>query len=330
MHAILIDDSLVGWEYGMLRCLEREIIRQTGAIQVKLPAPGVARRAGHGTRHAWMRKFMKKPRLELPDNVDVLWSILMGPENYQLDLFKGWKGTSKAKVVYIFDTLPHQFPLIRKSFSEGAWDILVTSFDDAVPRLERSTGRKWNFVDQAVSMGDFKSAPFSDRLIAFSAYGRRDENVHKATMKFCREQGLYYDFMTHDRSQPSADPTTLYRQYAWHLTHSVFTFSWPVEHTNPMRSGEMSPITCRWFEGAASGAAIVGKAPRNPHFREIFGDDFVVTLDVDRPVDHIVGQLGEIWSHRRLLSERADTLRHRLGRSLDWSARVETIRKLLP
>ena len=41
-------------------------------------------------------------------------------------------------------------------------------------------------------------------------------------------------------------------------TQRWFTFGWPVEFTHPDRVKTFSPITCRWFEAAASGAVVVG------------------------------------------------------------------------
>lgn len=192
------------------------------------------------------RKYFPCQEFEL--QADVAWCILMGPENYQLDLFKNWNIRCKTKILYLFDTLPAQYPLIKRLFSNNIWDILITSFNDAVADLENITGRKWHSIEQAADIDLFKPVPVNDRLIHFSSYGRRYPEVHLAIKDFCVSNGLCYDYTTHDGKHPVVDSTELYRQYAWHLSHSLFTLSWPVELTNPSRAGHLHPITCRWFK----------------------------------------------------------------------------------
>lgn len=310
----------------MLRCLEEEIVRQTGAQRLTVSNSPLLqklnRRFAQGTRYGRLRRFIPKRPLALPASAEVVWHVLMGPENYSLDLFKHWRGGAKH-IVYLFDTLPSQMNLIRRLFSGREWDVCVTSFDDAIPLLERETGRAWHHADQAVSLGYFPPTPPAERVIHFSAYGRRHPRVHEAVLRFCEANGLYYDFTTHDRSGPTADPLTLFRQFAWHLSHSVFTFCWPVEVTNPGRAGNLSPITCRWFEAAAAGAVMLGQPPQNPHFRQSFGDDSVTQINPDAEVSTIVNQMEQIWQQRAELSARAMRLRQKLGPRLDWSDRVK-------
>ena len=45
---------------------------------------------------------------------------------------------------------------------------------------------------------------------------------------------------------------------------------WSVDSTNPARAGEGAAITARWFESAASGAAVIGSAPRTEEFGGLF------------------------------------------------------------
>jgi hypothetical protein len=254
-----------------------------------------------------------------------VWHILMGPENYNLDLFESLP-VGCRRIVFLFDTLPSQLSLIRRLFSGPEWDVCITSFSDAIPSLEKETGRAWRHVDQAVTQSYFKPVCQPQRVIHFSAYGRRHARVHEAVLQFCRANDLYYDFTTHGRGQPTAGPLQLYDQFAWHMSHSLFTFCWPVETTSPIRAGELSPITCRWFEAAAAGAVILGQPPRNPRFRQIFGDSAVTQVNPETDSEQMIRQLDQIWRRREELGARAAELRLRLGNQLDWSERVEQMR----
>ena len=54
MHLLIQNESVQGWEYGMLRCLEEEIVRQTGAQRFTVSHSPLGqklnRRFGQGTR----------------------------------------------------------------------------------------------------------------------------------------------------------------------------------------------------------------------------------------------------------------------------------------
>ena len=73
----------------MLRAFEDEIVKQTGAEVFEVPYYGsssLLNRMGHGMRFDKARNYLTKK--SLPVEADVIWYILMGPENYELDLFK--------------------------------------------------------------------------------------------------------------------------------------------------------------------------------------------------------------------------------------------------
>ncbi|HEY4290081.1 MAG TPA: glycosyltransferase [Puia sp.] len=314
----------------MLRSFETAIVEETGAEIETVPVHKFSTYLssfGHGTNKSRFRPYFPKDNFDL--NADVAWSVLMGPENYKLDSFSGWQKKCKIKVLYIYDTLPAQYPLIRKLFSDNTWDILITSFNDAADDLTKLTGRKWHCVAQAADKTNFEPTPLSERLIHFSSYGRRYPVLHDVLKNFCKSRGLYYDYTTHDARHPTAPAEELYRQYGWHLNHSLFTFSWPVELTNPARALHLRPITCRWFEAAAAGTVIIGRAPDNPAFNDWLSKDLVVPLDPDGDKKELNYTLGEIWDKRERFFEKAEIMRRQNIERWSWNHRVKEIQGLL-
>lgn len=312
----------------MVCSLQNEIARQTGAERLFLRRSDLVRWVGLGTRFERFRRLLPKASRKLPNAIDVVWHVMMGPEGSALDLLDNWRGKHRH-VVYLFDTLPAQFEVIRRQFSGNDWNLRIASFEDAIPQLQQITQQPWHHVPQAVSLEYFKPAALPERVIHFSSYGRRDPRVHEAVMRFCKAHHLYYDYTTHNRKGPTAPPLELLHQYAWHLSHSIFTFCWPMEHTNAERAGYLSPLTCRWFEAAAAGAAIIGQPPKTAGFEKMFGPEAVNRLNPDADVATIIKQLELLWHRRADLSERALKLRQRLGLQLDWSQRVEEMLRLL-
>jgi hypothetical protein len=253
----------------------------------------------------------------------------MGPENYRLDLYKDWDKGCKKKVLYLYDTLPSQYPVMQRLLSNNNWDVLITSFNDAVDDLEKLTGRKWHCIEQAADTDIFKPVPLNERLIHFSSYGRRHAALHEALIEFCAVNNLYYDYTTHDGRHPTSDSAELYKQYAWHLTHSIFTFSWPVELTNPQRAGHLRPVTCRWFEAAAAGTVIAGQPPANAIFGKYLSDDLVVKLDYTSSKSEYLKALDFLMNKHEQYHNTAYHFSKQVNSSISWNEKVKRILELI-
>jgi Glycosyl transferases group 1 len=329
-HVILRSASYRGLEYGMLRDFEDEIARLTGGDFMELPEPQlpafVASRLAHGTRLSGLRQAV--PRCPLRFEADVLWYVLMGPENYALDLFRNWDRHVGTKILYIFDTLEPQLPVLRNILKSVPWDFTITSFPQAVPMLERETQRKWFAVPQGVKLDRFLPAAAEERVIDFSAYGRRVDSIHRAVQDFCERKRQYYDYTTSASVQPGLHPLETYKQYAWHISHSWFTFSWPVELTNPARAGRLSPLTCRWFEAAAAGTPVLGRAPSDPMFESLFGPDFVIPVDAATDPATLHSVLDDLSASRKQRLQAAVDRRTKMLQNWTWEARVGSILEL--
>ena len=330
-HIVLTDPILNGFAYGMLRDFEDEIVRITGGHKVVMPRRKLPKfiedRTAHGTRYAPFRNFI--PKVECDLKADVLWVILMGPEDFPLDLFKNWDRNVGIKVLYIFDTFEHQLPSIRRVLQSAKWDLAITSFHGALSFLESHTQRKWHAVAQGVKLDRFKPVAKSEKLISFTAYGRRLENVHNSIKEYCLQTDKYYEYTTTTSLQSQLDPRENYSQYAWHLAHSFFTFSWPVELTNPQRVLTFSPITCRWFEAAASGTVILGQAPKDSEFNKIFGSDLVIPIDYTSSNENFNLIWQELWENRYYYFQGAMKAREMLGKNWFWDTRVFEILELI-
>jgi len=327
-HVVLVNSQLRGVQYGMLRDFEDEIVRLTGARVVEAPHRALPRflshRLEHGTRYGGFRRLVPKEELEL--KADVLWVVLMGPENFTLDLYKGWDRHVGVKILYLFDSLDAHLISIRRVLRSTKWDFTSTAFHGAKPFLEEKTQREWQVIRHAVNLERFRPGPIERRIIGFCSYGRRLDKVHEAIRQYCAGNGKYYDYTTAASIQAQLDPREHYAQYAWHLRHTIFNFCWPLEVTHPGLIKTHSPITCRWFEAAASGNVILGRAPTDPAFTDLFGTEAVI------PIDYGNGDLSFLWD--RLWEKRNDYLEASLNRratlahNWTWESRVREILRI--
>jgi hypothetical protein len=287
------------------------------------PRP-IGARLAHGTRYAPLRRLVPRSTSFQVD-ADVAWLVLMGPQASALDLYRAWDARVGYRIVYVFDTFASNLAAIRALAGAARWDLMITSFHGAVPMLEQATGRRWHAVAQGVKADRFMPAPSNERLIGVSSFGRRHEGVHAAIDRFTEARGLHYEASIAAAIRKGTPSRYLYRQYAWHLRHSFFNVGWPIELTNPGRAEGLSPVTCRWFEAAASASTMIGRPPADPIFAELFGEGAVLPLDPAAREDEIMAALAAIWEkreeHLRAATERRA---ERLSR-WTWEARVREI-----
>jgi hypothetical protein len=328
-HLLIRNSNLAGMEYGMLRDFEDEISRVTGAQISTIPSNKYTnlanKRFGHGTRYKSARNVIPKTDLSIPSDVDVVWVILMGPENFCLDLFKNWYVPGKKYILYFFDTLEHQYELTTSISNKWNWDLLISSFPDAIEPLQKATQKKWHFIAQGVKGGRFESVPFSERNIGFSSYGRRDARIHSSIEKFCSSNNIYYDYTAWSGIGNGIDPRSFYRQYSWHVCHSMFNVCYPVEQTHPNRAGSLKPITCRWFEVLAAGTPIIGAIPGHASYKEVVGTDFHIKLPLRESSGETIDRLENAWSNRQMYLSEAHELSRQLSAQNSWQQRIESI-----
>jgi Glycosyl transferases group 1 len=326
-HVLLTVRGSHGFQYGMLRDFEEEIVRLTGASVVPIPpyrGPAmIVDRLAHGTRYAPLRRLAPRQRTFGVD-ADVLWLVLMGPESSWLDLYRAWDARVGYRIVYVYDAFPEQLPALRRLVAAAKWDLMITAFHCCVPMLERETGRPWAAVAMGVKAERFAPVPAAERGIAVSSYGRRVDTVNRALAAFCDAEGLYFDATVAATLQRSIPSAYLYNQYAWHLRHSRFTVAWPIDLTSPKRAGGFSPVTCRWFEAAASATTLLGRPPADPVFETLFGAGAVVLLD---PAVRSEGEFLEafrgIWERREEHHRAATARREERLATWTWEARVK-------
>lgn len=330
-HVILTDAHAHGFQYGMQIHFENEIARITGGLAVPAPkwkAPSRLRgKLAHGARLSPLRALVPRTQ-SVGVSADVMWVVLMGPENTDLDLLARWDRHTGYRILYLFDTFPMHLPSIRRVVNSVRWDLTVTSFHAAVPMLERETGRRWHAVSQGVLPQHFTPVATTDRQIAVSSYGRRFDPAHRSIDAWSKGRDLHYDITIASALQRDVESLYLYRQYAWHLRNSWFTVAWPVELTHPARADGLSAVTCRWFEAAASGVPIVGAPPKDPVFEQLFGKEAVIPLSPDASFSEQAAVLDSLWDDRDEHVRRALERRAQRLQSWTWEAKVRELLSL--
>lgn len=282
-----------------------------------------------GSQWRKCRKLIKKKKLNINSNIQVLWYILMGPENYRLDLFTGFEDVTH-KIIYFFDTLPHQIDLINNLKLNKYFSLRISSFNDSILFLQERTNYKWHYIPQASCRPNKTIDKIDDKKIAFCSYGRGSEKLNHVIRKFCKKNFIYFDFTHESQGNLKSSNFDLYKSYLWHTSMSIFNVSFAVEVTNPERAGFLSPITCRWFEAILSSNIVIGQAPRNPEFKKIFPSNFVQNINLNCSEEEIYQQIQNLWDNREVLFKSIyDGISDSMFYLYEWEFRVLEICNLL-
>ena len=327
-HVVIKTDWNNNMEYGMIRDLEDAIAFKTQAEVYSHPLIPLTKYIGHGTRYAILRKIF--PKRKFVPKADVLWVPLIGPEDFQLDLFNGWENSAKIKILYLFDTFRQQFKVIKRIVKAYHWDLLITSYLDAVEPLVKITQQKWHCIPQGVNINRFYPRHWGKEefppIFIFS-YGRRIDSYHQEIKKWCLAHNRWYDYTVSADTKLSVPTQDNYQNLANHLGSSLFSVSWPMELTHPQRAGDFSVMTCRLFEIAASGAVIIGQPPKDLMFEQLFGRDAVYPAP-DKP-EGVLSWLDELDSCALELRQKALIRRSQYKEKWSWENRVQAILDLI-
>jgi hypothetical protein len=218
----------------------------------------------------------------------------------------------------------------------------LASFDhiylcsNPVESVARITGRPCSYLPlgiDAVGFCPFPAPP--QRSIDVLGIGRRSAVTHAALMKMARERGLFYYYDTIRMS--GAGVTNAARQVTFSVMDSAehrFKLASLLKRSryymaSRARANEDDPIHAdelsgRFFEGAASGAIMLGAPPRGGKFLTLFDwPDAVVKMPFDAP--HVGDVIAELEGDpERCTRIRRDNMLNALTRH-DYAYRLRTI-----
>ncbi|MDQ6926945.1 MAG: glycosyltransferase, partial [Candidatus Eremiobacteraeota bacterium] len=229
-------------------------------------------------RNAALRRAGKRSRPTLPEQTlpagpfDLFLAIFHFPQQLaQLDALPGWRERARTAVCYIVEAWSRELPRYAKYLH------LLDQFDQvfvlnqaSIPTLQTFTRAPLTFLPTATDTERFCPLPLDPaRVIDVYSYGRRSPAAHAAMLDLSRHEPFYYIYDT--LGDASIVDFRAHRDLlANTLKRSRYTIAYPVNANRGARTGGEEALTTRYFEGAASGAIMLGDAPATPEFRECF------------------------------------------------------------
>lgn len=280
-----------------------------------------------GARRIGRKLSGRHAGLMRPTEVTGQWDILVFvcqflEEVQEIEQLEGWREKSQIAVIFLLEGWTSTFPEYRREIA------LLSKFDhvfvlngSSVPQLRALVSAP---VTQLCTAGDVAAASPPPRpparAIDLICFGRWHEPDHRRLVSFAAETGLFYCYDVW-RGLRATDWDAVRRRNAALILRSRYYLVWePDAWHQPWRNGRGRDISLstRYFEGASSGAVLLGSAPAGcPEYEAAFdwadaliplGDDpegVVKALDAD-PLRVMRARMANIrntlrrhdWAHR--------------------------------
>lgn len=263
--------------YGMVVDFEDAVVAASDVDLVPVPL------------HSWraqaeslLRGQLQRPVVTPRSQYDVCLLVAMGVNWLpSLQYIRNLRSVARRVVVYLFDSWLSDLSRLS-SYQQvlAAIDDLFVSFVHARDEYSRALPCRVHYLPQAVDERWFH--PYRTRRpIDVLSVGRRLPEVHSRLLEISRERDLFYYYQTH--VAPMAIDFRENQELLGRLCQLARVHvSWAVDCTTPNRKAEGTAITARWFEAAASGSAVIGRAPRTTEFARLFPySGFVRDIDLD-------------------------------------------------
>jgi Glycosyl transferases group 1 len=298
----------------------------------ELLAPKVdpaSRRASFATRlgyHAPLALNPGIPKTQANGPYDLLFTICGFPQDLiMFNAVSNLRDVSKTSVCLLDELWArdihkhrHFLPILAK------FDVVMQYHSQTVKPLSDVIGPRCRYLAPGVDATLF--CPYPDppeRVIDVYSMGRRPKLTHRKLLSMARDTGLFYVHDTISGSQ-AIDSREHRAQIANLAKRSRYFLVNSGKFDSPEETGHQVEFGYRYFEGAASGAIMLGERPNNEVFPKLFDwPDAVIQVPPDS------GEIDRAISELDRDPERQDLIRRTgVAQALmrhDWAYRWEAI-----
>ena len=257
-----------------------------------------SRRASFATRLAYRSPVFLNPgieRISTKKQYDILFTICGYPQDLiMFNAVDDLRNVCKTSVclldeLWIKDIAKHRhFLRILAKF-----DIVLLYYSQTVKPLGEIIERRCAFLPPGVDAISFCPEPNPpERVIDVYSIGRRSAITHQKLLDMTRASRLFYlhDSIGGSQAINSKEHRALFANVAKRSRYFIVN---PGKIDEPSQRGHQMEIGNRYFEGAASGAIMVGERPDNEAFDELFDwPDAMTRLPYDSPdIDLVIRDL---------------------------------------
>jgi len=247
-----------------------------------------------------------------------------------LNAIENWKDRVGTSVCWLDEMWAYLVPGYKhwlKALEQ--FDHVFVGYRGTAAPLSKALGRPCHWMPGGVDALRFSPYPNApERFIDVYSIGRRHEGIHNSLLGLAREKEIFYlhDTLSHMSSAEPIDDQQHRDMYANVAKRSRFFLVQPGKVVPDIAGFQVvqSELGFRYYEGAAAGAVLLGQAPTDESFSEMFDwKDSVFEInpdgtDVVKTVRDLVAQPDRIHS-ASLRNAEQSLLRH------DWIYRWKTL-----
>jgi Glycosyl transferases group 1 len=285
-------------------------------------------------RLAYHAPIMLNPgirRIRTRTNYDIFFTVCAGLASpYDLLMVNAvnhLRDMCKTSVCLVDELWAHQMFKHRHFLRVLAkFDVVLLYYSQTVKPLSEYIGRRCVFLPPGIDAILFCPDPDPPkRVIDVYSMGRRSEITHQRLLRMTEESGLFYlhDSIAGTVAINSKEHRRLLANIAKRSRYFIVN---PGKIDRPDERGNQIEASNRYYEGAASGAILLGERPQNEEFEKLFDwPDAVTQLPYgSRDIDAVIRDLdGDPERQDRI---RRTSVAQMLTRH-DWVYRWETVLK---
>ena len=258
---------------------------------------------------------------KLETHHNLILVVLDNPwQMHLLNQIKGWRDHPAKKVCYVSECWPRELSewrLMKEPFSN--FDHIFLGLASSVPVLASQIDTPCSYLPCGVNTRTFVDVHTpASRVIDVSYIGRRENALHDELKRFADTDKLFYLFDTAKSQKLFVDDPAEHRKmYASMLKRTRVSLALPAKSNLVKQTGGIEEIATRFFEFAAAGVVIVGRAPDSNSFRELFDwKDAVVSIsDGYQSAPKVIRRILHDQQYAQTISKR--NIIHSL-RNNDW------------
>jgi len=255
--------------------LTRYLTRSTRLAEALAPRPGAVR---------------------VERNYELFLPVFNHPhELFNLNAVEGWREKSRFAAAYICEAWEARLPEYLLELLQP-FDHIFLGVEGACAAVARITGKPCTYLPMGVDALRFAPVSASaERSIDVCGIGRRSDVTHAALMEFARRDGrfYYYDTMRRSGGARSGGAAVTFgvidaKEHRLLLANLLKRSKYFIANRawadSPGLTRGKDEIACRFYEGAAAGAVMLGEPPDTDDFRTEFDwPDAVVRTPFNAP-----------------------------------------------
>jgi glycosyl transferase family 1 len=235
------------------------------------------------------------PRISVKGQYDLLFAICGYPQDLIMFNALGNVRDICRTSVCLLDELWVKEIAEQRHFLRilAKFDVVMLYYSQTVQPLSELTGRRCEFLPPGLDSILFCPHPNPPaRVVDVYSMGRRSEVTHQKLLEMARTEGLFYlhDSISGNQAINSKQHRALFANIAKRTRYFIVN---PGKIDEPHKRGDQLEVSNRYFEGAASGAIMIGERPDNEVFERLFGwPEAVTRLPYNSPeIDLIIKDL---------------------------------------